>query len=633
MINPARRDIRLRLMNGIIERELPNQGWRSTGLSRDTVVSGGDDATLESLIGELQSAEDLETLSWSLRLTKQRAVGRNLYRGLFNPEGLGDPGRWLHLVPDKDDDFVDLFCRIPWCFLPREDDNASPFLMLDRNEAVSITIDAAPDRGHPEWFDEIKFPLHPRVLLVIPQVDDHGAPTSGKEHLAELTDALKASNPAFSSDLLLSVRTYAEFCKALESHDPHVIYFYGHGSNDSFHTTFQFEKGVGSADWRNFDECVVPLQNLLGSTQFPPVIWVNACQTGSAPQESALRMLAPLSCCTIATRTVIAVDDSRELARVALPLIVNGRAPHSAVRQAIHDSPPSVQCARWATTIVAVQFGIWSASAPQRRAGFKDFDSDSIGDFPRMLDRVRPLQGVEAFLKERIPGASEKPWSVLWHGHAEQGLDVFEERISESIRDIFPGKTVSIRNIELQADVAPNDPDALEQQFCESVFYGLKGMRKPTDEKGVLHKKRIQEYVTTAIGEDSLLVLLHAPLYASQIPLIKSYLNFWDDYFRALVLPKQEVVLGFGFVDASAPDLQLDSVNFLDSVPPGELDDHLWTFRGFYRGVPEKRDRVSAKAQSLVDEFNGRFERIHLKLEELAGFRRPAGHGEKGDQT
>ena len=132
-------------------------------------------------------------------------------------------------------------------------------------------------------------------------------------------------------------RTFNAFAAAVLSLRPHVIYFYGHGETDDFSTRFQFEND-GAADWRGFDEISQAVSQLINSSRFPPVVWVNACQGAAAHQESALRMLAPVSSCVIATRTVIAVDDSRALARAALPLICQGRAPGSAIRQALHAS-------------------------------------------------------------------------------------------------------------------------------------------------------------------------------------------------------------------------------------------------------------------------------------------------------
>ena len=195
-MNPTRREVRLRPgQNGEIERQLPDEAaWVSTGLSRDTVLAAVDNETLDQFLARLIQTERIEDLAWDLRLSQQRNIGRLLLRSVFGAAGIGDPGGWLHFVPEiapagndaqqqeANDAFLNLVCRIPWAFLTRADADNAPFLMLDRNEPVSITFDAAPLRGNPELFDEIKFPRHPRVLLVLPQVPDEERPTEERAH-------------------------------------------------------------------------------------------------------------------------------------------------------------------------------------------------------------------------------------------------------------------------------------------------------------------------------------------------------------------------------------------------------------------------------------------------------------------
>jgi hypothetical protein len=273
--NPARREIRLRRAeDGSIQRFVQGQGWTATSLSKDMILDGEEMETLEQLL-ELLETDKVENLAFELRLTRQRNIGRQLYRSLFGNHALGDPGRWLHFVPEvepprddvaraKNDEFVDLVCRIPWAFLTRADTDNAPFLMLDRKEPVTITIDAAPSRGYVARFQEIRFPLHPHVLLVIPQVQDPKHPTEGEAHRAELEAAFTSLDTKFEGCRL--ARTHARFLEQLrKSPSPDVIYFYGHAFSAGHGGQFQFENPDGSADWRDFDEISEPISVLLES--------------------------------------------------------------------------------------------------------------------------------------------------------------------------------------------------------------------------------------------------------------------------------------------------------------------------------------------------------------------------------
>src|SRR5262249_40625300 len=130
--------------------------------------------------------------------------------------------------------------------------------------------------------------------------------------------------------------------------------------------------------------------------RFPPIIWVNACQSAAAERNNFLRLLSPVAATVVATRTLVAVADSRAIAEQALPAVaISGQAPHCAIRDVLSKAPPPVLAGRWATTIISVQYELWSALGTEDR---QVPDIESLGDFPMRVDRVAALSHIGAEL-------------------------------------------------------------------------------------------------------------------------------------------------------------------------------------------------------------------------------------------
>lgn len=611
--------------DGAIERQVQgNADWVVTELSEAMHLGGDSTQDLKSFLFELIDRE-LEELNWELRLSRQRAIGRDLHRILFEPHGIGDPGQWIHIVPEigpgTAPSFLDLICRIPWPLLTRGNDETAPFLALDELEPVAITIDAAPERSKQDWFSDIKFPPYPRVLLIIPQVtigEPH--PTGGDLHRTELEAALA---PRFSAaglaGNLKTIRSFKEFQDVMSEPglEPHVVYFYGHGLTEGFGTQLQFEN-EGKPDWRSADEVRRELDKAVQRTHFPPVVWLNACLGGAAEQDSALRLLSSVSACVITTRSVVAARDSRQLAVTALPMIVaGGWAPPSALREAQHRKPLTVRAARWATTMVSVQYDSWSALSAEDRLVA---DLDSAGNFPMRLDRVEALRTIADHLASQLATVPQTPLPVLWHGPVEQGLDAFEERISERLTECFPSWLLQTRRIELQPDVVPKRADARIQHFLDSVFYGLMNIVPTRGTVGKTYDSRIQNALANMLGGRCVLVLSHGPFEEGDVPLIQDYVSFWQTYGEDIRPAGRTlcIVLGFGLCEpglAITPNFPGSLIVPLGPVSPRELEEHLRAYRSFYR-VPSAR--IAQRAQELVDLHTGRFDRIRRALECLA---------------
>lgn len=606
--------------------------WHPSNLSPTMQLAGGSLDDLQTFLFDLMRLDGggLEVNEANLRLPRQKEIGRQLHAELFGGPGkMPDPGRWLHIVPvlspggnaatrQANREFVDFVSRVPWTLLTRSDSEDAPFLALDAVEPVAITIDAAPERSGTAWSQSIKMPPYPRVLLVIPRVSEAGVtPTGGEAHELALVTELE---PYFSDQArtcLKVVRSYPEFVRVIatdeDRFEPQVVYFYGHGLTEGFGTSFQFEGPEGTADWHNFDDVHGELHRLVQRTRFPPVIWVNACLGGAAESDSALRVLSPIACCVITTRTLSAVSDSQALGLAALPRIVrDGQAPPGAIRDALHHKPLPIRAARWASTIISVQYDSWTALGSEGRIAA---DLESAGDFPLRLDRAEPLGRVAQHLTDRLALAPAS-LPILWHGAAEQGLAAFETLIAERMRAAFMAWEIRDRHVDLQPDCAPEKPRDRQQHFLASLSRALSSAGASPAR---VDAARIKSQLANLGGGRTILLLSHGPFAEAHMALVHDYAVFWRSFFAMLAPAGMHVVLGFGLeegVTGVAPQLDGSLIQPLGPVPPRELANHLSAYHLLYSLPP---DLAAETAQELVEAHGGRFDRIRKALEYLAG--------------
>jgi hypothetical protein len=634
-----RQEIYLRFRDdGNLERSPDRRAWINTGLSKDTVYEGRTFATLELLLDRFTQIERLEEIETELSLDVQRKIGRTLYRALFSP-GEAIAGRWIHLVPvlsldqipetdQANEDLLSFVCRLPWTFLTRGDNDASPFVVRDALDPVSITIDAAPARDIARIRPKIRLPLFPNVWFVVPLFETSTDPTFGADHLGTLMKALRSHYAVRGiANRLVHLRTFNEFRDAVsENAPPDIIYFYGHADAYGDDTRFQFDHPTGGADWQSADsisEALLAL-NQRRSSGAAPAIWMNACKGASAERNSFLIALSRVASTVVTTRTLAAVDDSRAVAERALPLIIiDGRAPHSSLRETLQGSRQEVRSGRWATTVISVQYQEWSALGTEERP---IVDTESAGDFPMRADRVRPLKSIAEHLTKQFDGLVQATHGIMWRGTGEHSLEVFSQRVTDLVVERFPQWSTVVRRIDLQPSVRPTNA---RSHYLNSVFLGL--VDRPIDTTGhhLVDFNRLRSVLKNLVGIDrTILMLEHGPFAQADAAFIREYLHFWQKLEAELDLRNIEthVVLAFEFFDeflgsglpSESPQMQFGQDLFIETlgaVPPRELTDHLLKFRSFYRIWADEADGV---AQQLVEQSAGRFREIHSKLEELA---------------
>lgn len=638
--------------DGLLERSASltdNPQWLPTGLSETTIVDGPTPKRLEELFDEWSKIERLSDIEDDLDLRTQYGIGRLLCRALGTPPQLSTTD-WLHLVPILKDEtrpesraenekFLDLFCRIPWNMITREDNENTIFLARDPSRLGSITIDASPAAKGRARYPDVRLPPFPRVLLVVPtRANTKGSPTRGAEHLKHLDDALVAPYEKLGiSNRIACVTTFDEFERILKDGidglAPHIVYFYGHAEALETTSAFLFDDPTSEVGaWAKIDKIEIALRECLRKLgNFPPAIWINACRGASAKRNSFLRSLAPMASTVLTTRTLAAVDDSRAVAEVALPLIaIEGQAPHSALRTALKAKMLPITSSRWATIVVSVQYGLWSALKTEER---QVEDADSAGDFPSRLDRTSPLSRIEIVLHNHFSSAAAalRPptpalLSIGWRGDGEQRIDMFEQRVSDLLQErLHQWPTIS-RRIELQLDSCPARGDDLTNHFLSGVLAGVLRDRAYAG-MPVPNLTAVQGAIKDMIAKDTRAVFLeHGPFTSEHAMQISLYMKFWNDYFDALMPQnyKLALVLAFGFSEepgrvSGSENEMLHTFVQLGPVAMHELTSHLTTFYRFYR-FPEAK--AAAKAEEYILDIGDSFRKLHAKLESLANISR-----------
>ncbi|MBZ9763374.1 hypothetical protein LB553_21170 [Mesorhizobium sp. CA8] len=631
-----RTEIRIRQAQEGIQVKHPASGeWQATSLSPDMKLDNRSLADIKALLDTYMLDTDfLANSTWDLRIAEQTKIGMALWSSVFGKTVNFDLGSWLHIVPEADEaadsKFIDFICKVPWAMLTQGAMGKPMFLALDRGEPVAITIDAAstvPSQRRGNY--NILQPSAPRLLLVMPEVvhSDESQNTGAAMHrqalLKVITPHYQASNAV---DNIKCVRSFAEFRDAMlvDRFDPHIVYFYGHGTTAGGQGTgFQFED-QGKEDWQDVEEIAFIVTQVVKATGNPPFVWFNACRGAAANQDSALRLFSETASCVVAMRTVVRMDASRILAERALKSVIVDRfSPPVAVREVLRDCPSDwMRSGHWASTVVAAQFTDWTALGNDERVAE---DDDAVGNFPIRVDRVDALNKVEAKLKDAFAQAEEfsAPTVLLWSGSPDQLPVIFEERVREVMLERFPGYKPVVLKVELQAGARPKNSDELDNQLRTAIYKGLSNNTgAPVEDASLGRIRRL--IANMSPGRKGVLTVLHGQLAASDVKLAQAYIRIWknlsDDLKDMPNAPR--VALAFGFdaeVNKALEAPEGYEVIYLGAVPPEEIKKHLGRYRRFYN-IPIAE--LEAQSQALARETEGSFKALLDRLERKADLKK-----------
>jgi hypothetical protein len=616
---------------------------RSQSLKEPVVWSQTDlsDAMFGELFDEWSNITDIDDIEERLNLDTQYAIGRKICRELGAPSVLRTT-KWLHLVPvteigdtdaikERNEAFLDLFCRIPWNLVTRKDEENPIFLARDFPQSGSVTLLAchtSDGRARIRNVSNVRLPPFPRILLVIPlkhYADDD--PTYGEEHLAALKESLVSYRDAGRESNITHVATFEDFERALTQgiagEDADIVYFYGHGNALDNTSVFFFDNPdseATNASEVDIDRIKLALRECVRKRGDIPLaaVWINACKGAAARGNSFLRSLSPEAGTVLTTRTLAPVEDSRAIAEDALKRIaLDGEAPHVALRLVMNTCTykPPVTSGRWAAPVVSVQYEYWSPLDTEHRP---IEDVDSAGDFPVRLDRVSSLSRIERTLRKHFDATGAAPLSIGWRGDGEQRIDIFERRVADLLPErLYQWPTV-IRRVELQFDSC--SARNLTNHFFCSIWAGIQSERSYPEMK-TPDMADVRRVINRLIAKETrALVLEHGPFTSVHISQIAQYMEFWRTFYQDLIPKDRRLVLAFGFKEETGATAGLEprilhTFVRLGPVPQRELKLHLTAFGRFYR---QTSTMAEAKAEQLMTEYDGSFLKIHAALERLA---------------
>ena len=278
----------------------------------------------------------------------QYETGLYLYRQLFAdkpPEAFQEKNASVDLRIVSQDENIS---RLPWALLA----HGGVFLST-AGWAVSLA-NCSPAK-------DSELPPLPKMLVASPQ-PKNWPETEADEHIRQLRDMLAASDLTQVDDNHLRiVSNGSDFLRQLESFQPDILYYYGHGEGDEHTSRLIFEdQELPLTDLRS------ALNNLPGN--LPLLAYINCCQGDTGGLLGAGKQLVELIPAVLTNRTTAYINTARQQGMAFWEaVLLRGEAPHNAVagmRGRLSDLGLSTSNIRWMTPVLHCQYDAWQANPP-----------------------------------------------------------------------------------------------------------------------------------------------------------------------------------------------------------------------------------------------------------------------------
>ncbi|MCW5213104.1 hypothetical protein VU04_09370 [Desulfobulbus sp. TB] len=382
----------------------------------------------------------------------QLEVGQYLYQEIFDkitPYDLTEDGRNVELrIITRDENIA----RLPWVLLAHDG-----VFLSTMGWAISLTT--APETVFCE------LPPRPKILAVIPQPDELAA-TGAEDHLQKMKELLTAADPAYAdSSRFQVVADLASFYAELESLQPDILYYYGHGIGNQQTTRLRFADQQGRTVDTPLPDLAAAFQNL-PEYKRPKLAYINCCQGDSAGLLGVGRQLLPHIPAVITNRTTAFINAARPQALAFWEaLLLKGKAPHTALT-ATHARLGGLDLTtadiRWMTPVLHCRYEDWQATPPvapdrSERDPHWRLKVDRVNQFSKVFYQTHQM------LMERKP----RGLAYLWYGTPEQGLEIFHRRLSVELQEKLLETAVYAVTPEWPDDL--HDPDrSFSDMFCQA---------------------------------------------------------------------------------------------------------------------------------------------------------------------
>jgi hypothetical protein len=496
---------------------------RKVSLSlNDRLVIKGQETSLGELLDALIDYNE-DWLHTFFDERGQMDTGIYLYQQLF--------GKYKADAMQNNCDAVDLriissdenISRLPWMLLADQG-----VFLSTAGWSISLASDV--------FQSSHELPPSPTILAVTPQPSGWGN-TEAQEHITEFQEMLATADIAYTDDSRFkNVCTWSAFFTHLETFQPDILYYYGHGTGDRHTTRLVFMDENKRGIKKPLPDILAALQHV--QSHIPSLAYINCCQGDAGGLLGVGKQLASLIPAVVTNRTTAFINAARPQAMAFWEaVLLRGEPPHKAVstmRSRLEDLNLSTADTRWMTPVLHCGYGDWRANPPTPPSRL-----ERDPHWQLKLDRVSQFSKVYYQTSQMFRERKPRALAYLWYGAPEQGMEIFHRRLGEELAESLPDV--------VRYEVRPAWPDDLydpERSFSD-MFCQAFQVSNLDHLPG-----RIRTYGRQITGKRILVYIRHQPVQSElrfDPKNIKIYLEWWSRKFVRRMPGSAHALLGLSF--------------------------------------------------------------------------------------
>lgn len=585
------------------------------------IIIKGEACKLGDLVQTLIDHQ-ADELAFAFDERGQLEIGRHLYQQIFAEAKSGlhadaleksansrtqaglHPSETIDLRIITDDEHL---ARLPWVLLADKG-----VFLTTAGWTITLSTKTA-TRG-------CELPPSPRMLIIAPQPRDV-APTRAQTHFEKLESHFSAQDHRLSLGKNLKLaHTWEEFTQLAKEFEPHIVYYYGHGTGDQDNGRLVFATGTSR---QRVDKPIADFALCLRQMPTPPLLaYVNCCLGDAAGALGAGIQLGDFIPAVVTNRTKARIEAAQAQAFAFWEgVLFKGLAPHRAVANLyakFGELNLSQEDARWMNPVVHGHYGQWRANPP-RPVNRLEHDPN----WHVKLDRVEQFSTVATQTRQMLRERKPRSLAFVWYGQKGQGVEIFHERLKVELREDLP--EVSIEEVRPEW---PMDLHNCHRSFSDMLTEAFR-VNSLHDVAASLRAK-----IQGASGKQTLVYVRHQPVTSSRHLInpktYKDYLEWWDSHFVPLLEQRQFGLLAVSFEvenpakfekameekvrinDLVLHDTVFRLLNALEKVARKDLLDFLQTHS--IRLPLLRRDKILTK---ILEETGGHYEMTIAALKDL----------------
>ncbi|TBF23423.1 hypothetical protein [Rhizobium leguminosarum] len=626
--------------------DIVTRNGKVVDLSPTTVVNSFDGAarTLADIQRDYAEAYDLEAVRSSMTPDVQQAVGIILFEAIGAETFLDARCRWIEIAvaPGAADGLSRFIRNLPWPLTAQPD----PFCFLAQRGADSwlFTLEVAAGGGRPE----VLFPPEPRILLMIPKGD---VDTDGERHEKDILALLKPnySQESYAKNVMIA-QTWPEALAVLaddNAFDPHIVYFYGHGSSKTGLAELMFDQ----VETQLPEVSATTIGNLFESLTAPrrPALFFGNCCSGANAILAAIGdAIGPQVGCVISNRTVVDTHAAQTFGLEVLQALVGDRlAPDvfmpNVTNNLIIKVSGSHLAGRWACPVMHTNYDQWISLAPKR---FSKLHRATAGRIVDRLDRKAPVAQAKAAFAELVEKPGYRLGALVWQAKGDQGVNDLGPRLRDEFLTTFTTHAIREYVVDLQAETRlASDPRIPKASMRGHIFTSLYVALGPPGETPLVRGEspgmdHVIKRLSGDLSNQGAVVLIRmVPVDVkdeSSQKLVQAYWKVWIEIMRNLAAigrPDQarRILVTFALQistkDVDIPNLLPQAVDVsaritdfqrLESVTAEDVKNHIEAFTNIYDEIAF--DEIAMEAEKIHHGTQGVFMPTVQMLKRIAGF-------------